>query len=330
MEAIRNALATPFGLAMGLIYDVSLNYLLALVLITLLLRIVLVPLAVKQQKNSAKQMRLQAKVNKIRQRYAGQQGRDVQMKISQETQELYRREGFNASTAGCLPMALQLLVMMGLYGAIYNPLTKVLRIGSQNWAALKEACGAIGVELTKGREELDALNQFSNLLSDPRAAESIGKIGEEWIGKINDFVVNFKIFGIDLTATPREVWGSAPIFIVIPVLAGLTSLITALYTYLKQRKQNPEMAKNPAMGCMTLFSPLLSIWFSCILPAGVGFYWILSNILAGIQLIALDLTIKPANIIAGEMINETVQRRAREQSIKQRKALLEESKTKKV
>ena len=323
MEAIRNALATPFGLAMGLIYDLSGNYLLALVLITLLLRIVLVPLAVKQQKNSAKQMRLQAKVNKIRQRYAGQQGRDVQMKISQETQELYRREGFNASTAGCLPMALQLLVMMGLYGAMYSPLTKVLRIGSENWEALKNACASLEITLTRGREELDVLNKFSDITATLRET---GAIGEDWITKIGDFVQHFKIFNIDLTATPKDAFKEQSIFILIPVLAGLTSLITALYTYLKQRKTNPEMAKNPAMGCMTLFSPLLSIWFSYTLPAGVGFYWILSNILAGIQLVALDLTIKPADVIAGQMIDEAVERRSREASVKQRIALLEENK----
>ena len=86
----------------------------------LIVKIVLLPSAISQQKNSAKQARLQPKINKIRQKYSngGQPTREMQMKIQEETQELYRREGFNASTAGCLPMFLQLFVMMGLYGAI--------------------------------------------------------------------------------------------------------------------------------------------------------------------------------------------------------------------
>jgi YidC/Oxa1 family membrane protein insertase len=138
-------------------------------------------------------------------------------------------------------------------------------------------------------------------------------------------VKNFSLFGIDLTASPKDVIKEAGVslIILIPILAGVTSLLTAAYSYLKQRKTNPEMAKNPAMGCMTLFSPLLSIWFSIALPAGVGVYWILSNVLAFAQLIILDIAIKPEDIIAGQMIDETVERRSKEESIKKRIALME-------
>ena len=324
MTAFRDLLATPFGWAMGLIYNWSHNYLLALVLITLVLRVVLVPLAVTQQKNSAKQMRLQAKVNKIRAKYAGVQSREAQMKISEETQELYRREGFNASTAGCLPMALQLLVMMGLYGAMYAPLTKVLLIGQTAMDALKAAMETVGAALTTGREELDILNKFPQLV--PVLREN-GSISEELIARIEAFVENFRLFGIDLTSTPKDSIKELGMnmIVLIPILAGLSSILTAIYSYIKQRKTNPEMAKNPMMGCMTLFSPALSIYFSVILPSGVGVYWILSNILAFVQLIALDIFIKPADLIAGQMIDETVERRSREESVKKRIAFAEKN-----
>ena len=322
LQFFRDLLATPFGWAMGLIYDWSHNYLLALIVITLILRLVLVPLAITQQKNSAKQMRLQAKVNKIRAKYAGQGTREAQMKISEETQELYRREGFNASTAGCLPMALQLIVMMGLYGAIYAPLSKVLLIGSDALNAMKTAMETIGASLTAGREELDILNKFNQLIP---TLQGNAAVSESMIARIQTFVQNFNLFGIDLTANPRESIKETgvSIIILIPILAGVSSLLTALYSYIKQRKTNPEMAKNPMMGCMTFFSPALSIWFSIALPAGVGVYWILSNILAFVQLLVLDLTIKPADIIAGQMIDETVERRSREESVKKRIALTE-------
>ena len=75
MTALMKVLAYPFGWALGLLYDLCHNYLIALLIITLVLRLILLPTSVKQQKNSAKQMRLQAKVNKIRAKYAGQQGR---------------------------------------------------------------------------------------------------------------------------------------------------------------------------------------------------------------------------------------------------------------
>ena len=96
MDAIRDFLAIPFGWLLGLFYDLSGNYLLSLVVITLIVRLVLLAPSIKQQKNSAKQMRLQAKINKIRAKYPSGT-REAQMKISEETQELYRREGFSAS-----------------------------------------------------------------------------------------------------------------------------------------------------------------------------------------------------------------------------------------
>lgn len=327
MNALRDILAVPFGWALGAIYDLSGNYLVALVIITVVLRLILLPSSIKQQKNSAKQMRLQAKANKIKAKYAGQ-GREAQMKISEETQELYRREGYNPATSGCLPLIGQLIVMMGLYGAIYSPITKVLLYSEHNIdniiAALKSAYMQV-MNLTElsGNElyriELNMLNKFEDMV--PLLDRSI--VSDEIILKLRNFITNFNIFGIDLTANPDK-WKElgATMLIVVPVLAGVTAMLTSVYTYLKQRKTNPEMAKNPAMGCMSFSSPLISVVFAYTLPAGVGFYWIISNILSFIQLVALSVAFKPADTIANLMIDETVERRSREQQIKKTKALL--------
>ena len=324
MNAIREVLAIPFGWALGALYDLSGNYLLSLIVITLVLRLALLPFAVTQQKNSAKQMRLQAKVNKIRAKYAGQ-GREAQMKISEETQELYRREGFNANTAGCLPMLFQFVVMIGLYGAIYAPLTRVLHISDAALTALSDAYYQVmGTAADAARDayriQLNILNKFDQIVP---LLQNGGDVKQTDIDSIQGFIDHFTIFGINLTEMPNE-WKTIGFSILlIPIFAGVTSLLTAGYTYIKQRRTNPEMAKNPAMGCMSLTSPIISIVFSYTLPAGVGFYWIISNILAFIQIIALDVLIKPADIIAGQMIDETVERRSREQSVKKRKELLD-------
>ena len=167
MNAIREVLAVPFGWALGALYDLSGNYLLSLIAITLVLKLVLLPFSVMQQKNTAKQMRLQAKVNKIRAKYAGQ-GREGQMKISEETQELYRREGYNANTAGCLPMLFQFIVMIGLYGAIYSPLTRVLHISETALTALSDAYYQVEATAdaakTAYRIQLNILNKFDQIV----------------------------------------------------------------------------------------------------------------------------------------------------------------------
>lgn len=328
IEALRNVLAVPFGLALNALYGLTNNYLLALVIITVLLRLILLPSSISQQKNAAKQMRLQAKVNKIRAKYAGQNTRDAQMKIQEETQDLYRREGFSAASMGCFPMFLQLIVMMGLYQAIYSPLQHVLRIEDEIITVLGNAYNTLedlagAAQNNAYRLQLNILGRFSDVVKALPSVEGGEKVTSDIIENIQNFIDHFKIFGIDLTQTPSQ-WrdlGMA-ILILIPVFAGLTALLSAGYTYLRQRKTNPEMAKNPTMGCMTLFSPMISVVFAYTLPAGIGFYWIISNILSFIQLIALNLIYKPADIIAAQMIDETVQKRAREKSVKETKAIL--------
>ncbi len=309
-------LAVPFGWVLSLLFELTNNYFLSLLIITLITRLILLPSSIKQQKNSAKQMRLQAKVNKIRAKYSTLNPREAQMKVSEETQELYRREGFSMNNMGCLPMILQLGVMMGLYGAIYSPIKLVLKFSEAQINELLAVYNSVIGEMSATRQgELLILNKFSEL----KAHLNPEIIAEADILKIESFIENFRVFGIDLTANPKEVGG---ILILIPVLAGLTALLTSLFMYLKQRKTNPEMAKNPAMGCMTLMSPVMSFMFSFSFPAGIGFYWIISNILSFIQTVGLSLTIKPESIIAGQMIDETVKRRSREQNLKYKSALM--------
>lgn len=319
MTSFYDWLATPFGWIMGILYEMTDNYLLTLVIITLVTRLILLPSSIKQQKNSAKQMRLQAKVNKIKAKYAGSQTREAQQKIQEETQELYQREGFNASQMGCLPLALSLVVMMGLYGAIYAPLSKVLRLPTEFLETLKNAYGSLpGVDISKAgtRYELGLLDKFT----DVKAQVGSSPATDGFIAKIDELIGHLSIGGLNLTATPRE--NPKSILILIPILAALSALLTSIFMFLKQKKQNPEMAKNPMMGCTTFMSPVMCLVFSISLPAGIGCYWILSNIISFIQTLILNFTIKPEAIIADQMIDETVQRRSREQSIIKHRQLM--------
>ena len=318
MTGFYDWIATPFGWILGVLYSLTDNYLLSLLIITIVVRLILVPSAITQQKNSAKQMRLQAKVNKIKAKYAGVQGREAQQKIQQETQELYSREGFNASQMGCLPMVLNLVVMMGLYGAIYAPLSKVLRLGDTVMEELKTVyAAALNVDMAKQgtRYELNLLHEFANL-SDKFNPEIVT---DSVRARITDLTNGLTIGKIDLTQIPKE---NVKQLIIIPILAGVSALLTSLFMYMKQRKQNPEMAKNPTMGCMTFMSPVISVVFAITLPAGIGCYWIISNILSFIQTVALAAALKPEKIIATQMIDETVERRSREESVKKRVALM--------
>ena len=307
---MRDILAVPFGWVLSAFYGLTDNYVLSIVLLTILVRLLLLPTSIKQQKNSAKQTRLNAKVNKIRQKYAGNQ-----QKIQEETQALYQREGFGMGNMGCSSLAIQMIVMIGLYGVIYTPITKVLNFSTATVEKIRDFMG-IAVETGKNGNtsrmfELNLLNKFTEY------KDSLGEIlSESEIAELANLKENFMFMGMDLTQTPSPKEFNA--LWLIPILACLAALASSIFMYTRQRKQNPEMAKNPSMGCMTFMSPVMSLWFTFMFPAGVGVYWIISSVISFIQQVALAYLYNPKKVIAQQMVDETVLRRSRENNVKRR------------
>ena len=311
MEFIRDVFAIPFGWLLSIFYNLTDSYILAIVLLTVLIRCALLPTSISQQKNTAKQTRLNTKVNKIKQKYAGNQ-----QKIQEETQALYQREGFGAANMGCMPLMIQMIVMIGLYGVIYTPLSSVLRFGDDTIEKIKTAMNIVvettGKNANNARmielQILGKVEEFADKLS--------GVIDSEQVAELLDFKERFTVFGLDLSLTPNP--KEPGIIWLIPVLAFVTAMASSLYMYARQRKQNPTMAKNPTMGCMTFMSPMMSLWFTFMFPAGVGFYWIISNILSFIQQVILTNVYSPKKVLAQQMVDETVVRRSKENNTKMR------------
>ncbi len=316
MTALYNALAVPFGYILHFFYNFSGNYLLSLFILVLLVKLVLLPSSISQQKNSAKQLRLQPKVNRIRQKYSngGQPTREMQMKIQEETQALYQKEGFNAMSGGCLPLLIQFPVMIGLYGVVYTPLSRVLAISSDLVTKAAEAMKIVtNANGNAGRQyEIEILKNIDS--SGSNIPECLSDYSEN-ILKLKD---QFMLFGkIDLTLTPQ--FKDPSILWLIPLTVFILGMLTSLIMFQKQKQTNPEMAKNPSMGCMTFMSPVMSVVFTFMFPAGVGIYWIMSSLFTLLQTIALNQFYNPQRVIANAMIDETVERRSREANIKKLK-----------
>ena len=304
---MRGILALPFGWALSGLYELTDSYFLSIVLLTLVVRLLLLPASVSQQKNSAKQVRLNTKVNKIKQKYAGNQ-----QKIQEETQALYQREGFGAANMGCAPMFVQLFVMLGLYEVIYSPITYVLRFSQEKVTALQNALKVVVENSSKNSRgvELQILNKTSS------AFQGTSGVSAEDVNELVTLKDNFLIGGIDLTSKPDS--SDPGLLWIIPILAFLTAMLSSIFMYMKQRKQNPEMAKNPSMGCMTFMSPVMSLVFTFMFPAGIGVYWIISNIFSFIQQVVLTYVYSPKKVIAQQMVDETVARRSKENNTKRR------------
>ena len=138
-------LGIPFGFLLDLIYQTIGfgSYAVSIILLTLITRFLTVPSSISQQKGMAKTQRIQSKIRKIQTKYAGDQ-----RKIQEETTALYQREGYNPMGAGCTPMLIQFVILFGLIGAIYYPLTNFLHISKEEVGLLTNALNGI-VDLQK-------------------------------------------------------------------------------------------------------------------------------------------------------------------------------------
>lgn len=306
MEFIREIFSIPFGYLIGFFYNISGNYLLSLLFMTICVKLILLPSSIKQQKSMAKSQRMQPKIKRIREKYGSNQ-----QKMQEEMNALYAREGYSAMTGGCTSMLIQFPIMMGVYLVNYRILSYVLRIPENVLETIKAAVRALPEFANNKRGEyqieLMAIEYFDKL--------DKSQIPADVVEKIEVFIDKFSLFGVDLALTPNVKMGATLLWL-IPILTGVTSLMMAVYTYLRQRKTNPEMANNPSMGCMSLMTPVMSVWFSFMFPASVGVYIIMSSILSFIQMIALYQIYSPKKVLAKTMVDETVNRRAREKIIK--------------
>lgn len=300
-DALYAVLGYPFGFVLRFIYRIVDNYGLSLILFTLFARLLMVPTTIAQQKSTIKTQRIQPKIRRINEKYKGDQ-----KKIQEETQALYQREGFNPMSGGCLPLLVQLPIIYGLIGVIYHPLKYALLIDSDAINALCEQAKLIAPELSKSRfVELYVIEHIGDLQGVTGVSEAIYKTIEAF---------DFDFCGISLGSVPQmkvfdALWA-------IPILSFLSSMASSVFTTIRSKKQNPAQAKNPTMGCMMFGMPLFSLYLTFQFPAGIGIYWIASNIFALLTTVVTSFTHSPSKLIARDMIEETVTRRSRDEYVK--------------
>ncbi|MBQ7779694.1 MAG: YidC/Oxa1 family membrane protein insertase [Clostridia bacterium] len=122
-------LTKPIGWIINLCYKLIPNYAIALLLFAIIIKLVLFPFGIKQQKNMLKQAKLRPKEQAIRKRYAGRDDKVTRQKMQEDLMKLYQQEGYNPAS-GCLPMILQLVIVFAVYGVMQNPLTHVSHLSN--------------------------------------------------------------------------------------------------------------------------------------------------------------------------------------------------------
>lgn len=280
MNFLMNIIGYPLGWVMWAAYKVVPIYSVALIIFTLIMRSAMIPLGIKQQKNQAHMMIFKPKVDAINKRYANNK-----QKAQEEINKLYEREGYNPF-GGCSSLLIQLPVIYGLIDVVYRPLTHILRLSSETIEAIKNAVTAAGLEI-KSRGSLAIEMQILGN-AEKYESEIVGAVGQGVYDKLLSIDTN--LFGvINLGDTPT--WAFNWLFL-IPVFSLLTALLSSVITMKMTPQNNEAQGKGCSYGMM-FGMPFMSAYFSFLVPAGVGLYWIISNVLAGVQSVILRKIITP-------------------------------------
>jgi YidC/Oxa1 family membrane protein insertase len=304
MRFIMSVFGVPLGYIMWAMYQVVHSYGWAIILFTIVTKVLLIPLGIKQQKSNVKMQIIQPKLREIQEKY-----KNNPQKMNEEVQALYQRENYSM-TAGCLPLLIQFPILFGLLDVIYRPLTHLLHVSDAALTQITEiATGLIGTAATSGyAPEISILNSVK---ANP---EAYAAVGQDIIASIQSLDMHF--LGLDLSVFPNQViqWGFSgealatllnPI-ILIPLLSGGTALLMSLVTM-----RNTPSANASGMGTMMLMMPLMSLWFTFMVPAGVGLYWTMSNLVAVVQSLIMNKFWNPKEI-AEKMKVEEEERKERE------------------
>lgn len=260
--------ANIFGYLLNILYMLIKNYGIAIILFSIVVKILLLPLSIKQQKSMKKSAEMQDEMQSIRKKYKNDPD-----KMNQATIELYKREKMSPFS-GCFGAIAQLILLLSVFYLVRSPLTYMKKIDN------------------------NTIEQYKSSISDQTAYPEIQIINEK--GKENEEVyINMDFFGIDLSKVPTQSLNDPKVYI-IPVLYVLSSVISIRYTNNMQKKKKDEIidvteeskkksekskaedevdAMEQANKTMTWFMPIMAVSIAFVAPLGLALYWLINNIL---------------------------------------------------
>ena len=282
---IISSLANLFGYVLNWLYNILNNYGIAIIVFSIMLRILLIPITIKQQRTMKKSSKLQVQMKELQNKY-----KNNPEKLNQETIELYKKEKMSPFS-GCLSSILQILIILSVFYVVSKPLTYMKKIDKE---VIDNYVNEIKAENSTASTyyEIDVVQK--------KAAED---------PQVN---INMDFFGLDLSKVPNQNLKDLKVYI-IPILYVITSFISINMTNNMQSNINkdkkdektvendlensdkPKDSSEEALESMqdmtktmSFMMPIMSIFIAFIAPLGLALYWLVSNILMTIERLIID------------------------------------------
>ena len=279
------AISSLFGYLLNALYTVFNNYGIAIIVFSVILRIILVPITIKQQKSLKKSAKLQEEMKEIQRKY-----KNNPEKLNQETIELYKREKLSPF-AGCFSSIIQLIIILSVFWLVSQPLTYMKKIDANIINEYNTQLEQQGDQATY--KEIEIINKFGS--QDERVR------------------INMDFWGLDLSKVPSNNLNDWKVY-VIPLLYVISSVLSikisnsftnkgkkedekkaitdGTNTEIKPEEPSELEAMESMNKNMMYMLPLMSVFIAFIAPLGLALYWFISNVLIIIEKIIIDTIMK--------------------------------------
>ena len=292
--------ANIFGYALNFIYNIVNNYGIAIIIFTIILKAIMIPMNLKQQKTMKKSAKIQVKSKEIQEKY----GNDP-VRMNQELMDLYKAENMSPFS-GCLTSIVQFLLLISIFYLVRSPLTYMEKIPTENINNYVQQLKDDGKTISQVYPEIDVIRDYEFLKEKNPEDENVEKAN-----------IQMNFLGLDLSKIPQQNMSDYTVYI-IPILYILSSFISIRMTTAMQEKQNKKkqeekevkidgttgqelvpQEENNEMDAvmqtnkmMSWMMPIMSISIAFVAPLGLALYWLVSNILMIAERLILDKIIK--------------------------------------
>lgn len=271
-----NFITYPMGQFLNFIYNTLAfhKYGLAIIIFTVFIRLILLPLNIKQYRSMAKTQEIQPQLQELQRKY-----KNDKEKLNAEMMKLYQENKVNPA-GGCLPLLIQMPILFSLYYVISQPLKYMMN-------KTPEVINQLYQKVPQGIDKLANLKDISILNHFNRHPEQLSSV-ENLLHKQD--LINLDFFGIlNLgmipSLDPGKIFGATtwmhylPL-IFVPILAAVTTFISIKYsTASSANKTSDNAMANQMNSSMVMIMPLMTAFFAFSVPAGLGLYWIVGNII---------------------------------------------------
>lgn len=289
--------ASLFGYLLSFLYNIVNNYGIAIILFTVIIKLLLLPLSIKQQRTMKKSAKIQEKIKVIQFKY-----KNDPEKMNQEMMDLYKNEKMSPFS-GCLTAIIQMLLLLSIFYLVKSPVTYMEKISADDVNKYVTQLQEEGKEVSKVYPEIDLIREYNWLKEKNPEDNNVEKLN-----------IQMNFLGLDLSKIPQQNMTDYTVYI-IPILYILSSFISIRMTTAMQQKQNKKEKETIIDGkngqevteeekeneldavmqtnkMMSWMMPIMSISIAIVAPLGLALYWLVSNILMILERLILNKAIK--------------------------------------